>query len=43
MTRYFIQPRDQIVVKGYQFLSFAKNRSKNFGNNISEAVSVKYI
>ena len=26
MTRYLVQPRDQIFVKGYGFLSFAKNR-----------------
>ena len=26
--RYSFQPRDQIFVKGYGFLSFAKNMSK---------------
>ena len=28
MTRYSVQPRDQIFVKGYIFLSFAKIRVK---------------
>ena len=31
MTRYSVQPRGQIHVKGYEFLSFAKNMSKNIG------------
>ena len=25
MTKYLVQPRDRIFVKGYGFLSFAKN------------------
>ena len=29
MTRYSIQPRNRIFVKGYGFLSFAKNTGKN--------------
>ena len=29
MTRYSVQPRDRIFVKGYGFLSFAKNMGKN--------------
>ena len=29
MTRYSVQPRDQIFVKGYGYLSFAKNMGKN--------------
>ena len=29
MRPYPVQPRDQIFVKGYIFLSFAKNTSKN--------------
>ena len=29
MTCYSFQPRDQIVVKGYGFLSFAKNMGRN--------------
>ena len=42
MMRYSIQPRDRIVVKGYVFLSFAKNMSKNLGKNISKNLSIKY-
>ena len=30
--RYSIEPRDRIYVKGYGFLSFAKNMSKSLGN-----------
>ena len=26
MTRYSTEPRDQVFVKGYGFLSFGKNR-----------------
>ena len=32
--RYSIEPRDRIYVKGYGFLSFAKNIGKNVSNNI---------
>ena len=32
--RYSVQPIDQIFVKGYGFLSFARNIGKNIGNNI---------
>ena len=35
MMRYSVQPRDRIFVKGYGFLLFAKNLSKNIGKNIS--------
>ena len=42
MTRYSIQPRDQTFVKGYAFLSFAKNMGKCIGKNISKNVSDKY-
>ena len=31
MTRYSVQPRDQIFIKKHGFLSFAKNLSKNIG------------
>ena len=41
MTRYSVQPRDQIFVKGYGFLSFAKNMGKNIGINVSKNVSGK--
>ena len=36
MRRYSVQPKDQILLKGYGFLSFAKNISKNIGKNISK-------
>ena len=36
------QPRDRIFVKGYGFLSFAKNVGKNIGKNISKGLSDKY-
>ena len=36
--RYLIEPRDQIFVKGYGFLSFAKN----MGENILKDLSGKY-
>ena len=42
MTRYSVQPGDQILVKGYEFLSFAKNMSKNIGKNINKNLSDKY-
>ena len=31
-----------ICVKGYGFLSFAKNKSKDISNNISKSLSSKY-
>ena len=31
MTCSSVQPRDQIFVKGYGFLSFAKNMGRNIG------------
>ena len=39
--RYSVQPRDQVSVKGYRFLSFAKNMGKNIGKNISKNLSGK--
>ena len=39
---YSVQPRDQIFVKGYGFLSFAKNMSQNIGKNISKNLSCKF-
>ena len=42
MTRYSVQRRDQIFVKGYGFLSFAENMSKNIGKNIRKSLSDKY-
>ena len=29
MTLFSVQPRDKIFVKGYEFLSFAKNMGRN--------------
>ena len=40
--RYSVQPRYRIFVKGYGFLSFAKNMGKNIGKNISKKVSGIY-
>ena len=37
-----IQPRDQIFVKSYVFLSFTKNIGKNIGKNVSKNLSGKY-
>ena len=42
MTRYSVQPRDQIFIKGYGYLCFAKNMSKNIGKYISKNLSSKY-
>ena len=41
MTCYSVQPRDGIFVKGYRFLSFAKNTSK-IGKNESKMIRVKF-
>ena len=40
--RYSVDPRDQIFVKDYGFLSFAKNMSQDIGKNISKNLIVKY-
>ena len=42
MKRYSVQPRDGVLVKGYEFLSLAKNMRKNIGKNISKNLSRKY-
>ena len=42
MTRYSVQPRDWIFVKGYGFLSFVGNIRKNIGKNVSKNLSSKY-
>ena len=34
MKRYSVQPRDQIFLKGYECLSFARNMGKNIGKNL---------
>ena len=36
------QPRDQIFVKSYEFLSFAKNIGKNIGKSICKILCGKY-
>ena len=36
MTRYSVQPRGRIFVKGYGFLSFAKNMGRDIVKNISK-------
>ena len=36
MTRFSVQPRDQIFVKGYGRFPFAKNMGKNIGKTINE-------
>ena len=42
MTRYSVQPRDGISVKGYVFLSFAQYMGKNISRNISKKLGGKY-
>ena len=39
MVRYSFQPRGQIFVTGYGFLSFVKNMVNNTGKNISKNLS----
>ena len=41
--RYSTEPRDRRYVKGYGFLSFAKNIGKNIGKNISNKYSQKLL
>ena len=41
MTYYSVKPRDPIFVRGYGFLSFARNMGKNVGKNISKNRSSK--
>ena len=38
-----VQPRDRIFVKGYGFLSFARNMDKNISNNLSSKCSQKLL
>ena len=42
MRHYPVQPRDRIFVKGYGFLSFARNVGKNVSKNITKNLSRKY-
>ena len=39
---YSVQPRDKIFIKGYGFLSFAKNMGANIGKNINKILSGKH-
>ena len=43
MMRYSVQPRDQIFVKSYGFVSFAKDMDKNISKNVSKDLSGNYI
>ena len=36
MTRYSVQLRDRIFVKGYWFLTLARNMGRNIGKNVSK-------
>ena len=36
--RYSIEPRDRIYVKGYGFLSFAKNMDKSLSNKYGHKI-----
>ena len=42
MNRYLVQPRDQIFLKDYELLSFAKNMAQNIDKNISKILSSKH-
>ena len=42
MTRYSVQLRDRIFVKGYRFLCFAKTTGRNIDKKISTNLSSKY-
>ena len=42
MTHYSVQSRDQIFIKGYGFLNFAKAMGTNVSKNISIIISSKY-
>ena len=43
MTRYSVQPRNRMFVKGYGILSFAKNMGKNIDKNISKNLWVNIV
>ena len=42
MQPYSVQRRDQILVKGFGFLSFPRNMDKTVGKNINESLSSNY-
>ena len=41
MTRYSVQPRNGIFIKGYGFLTFVKNMGKNISKNLRGKYSQK--
>ena len=43
MTRYSVQPRDRILVKGYGFFSFVRNMDKIVSKNLSSKYSQKLL
>ena len=43
MTRYSVQPKDRIIVKGYGFLSLTKDISKDLSKNLSGKYSHKLL
>ena len=43
MTRYSVQPRDRIFVKGYGYLAFAKDMDKNKNKILSFKYSQKLL
>ena len=43
MTRYSVQRRDRIFVKGYGFLTFARNMDKNISENLSSKYGQKLL
>ena len=40
-TRYLIELRDRIYVKGYRFLSFPKNIGKNLSNKCGQKLLIQ--
>ena len=42
MKRYLVQPRDQIFLKDYELLPFAKNMAQNIDKNTSKILSSKH-
>ena len=42
MRRYSVWPRDRIFVKGFEFLSFARNMGKDVPKNISKNLKSNY-
>ena len=43
MGCFSVQPRDQVFVKDYEFLFFAKNMSKKITKNLSSKNSQKFL